>query len=98
MRIPASRATVVRPVACLKAGAKRVASVAGATIASLALALSANAVNIKLGSDTGALVFDPATVTVKPSEPINFINNAGYPHNIVFDEDDVPVSNTYFLD
>lgn len=40
----------------------------------------------------GSLVFEPATVTVKAGETIKFVNNAGFPHNVVFDEDTVPVS------
>ena len=40
----------------------------------------------------GALVFDPASITVAKGEEIKFVNNAGFPHNVVFDEDDVPVS------
>jgi plastocyanin len=34
----------------------------------------------------------PSTVTVKAGESVTFVNNAGFPHNIVFDEDAVPVS------
>lgn len=49
---------------------------------------------ILLGSSTGGLVFEPATLTIKSGETITWKNNAGYPHNIVFDEDDVPVSFT----
>jgi plastocyanin len=41
----------------------------------------------------GALVFEPATVTIKAGETVTWTNNAGFPHNIVFDEDAVPVSN-----
>jgi plastocyanin len=50
---------------------------------------AANAV-VKLGSDSGGLVFVPDTVTVKSGEAVTFTNNAGFPHNIVFDEDNVP--------
>jgi plastocyanin len=32
----------------------------------------------------------PATVTVKAGEAVTWVNNAGFPHNIVFDEDAVP--------
>ena len=40
----------------------------------------------------GALVFEPNTITVAAGSPITFKNNAGFPHNIVFDADNVPVS------
>lgn len=40
----------------------------------------------------GSLVFEPNSVTVKAGEAITFTNNAGFPHNVVFDEDEVPVS------
>jgi plastocyanin len=45
---------------------------------------------IKLGSDSGGLVFVPDSVTVKSGETVQWQNNAGFPHNIVFDEDNVP--------
>ncbi|GIL99538.1 hypothetical protein Vretimale_4681 [Volvox reticuliferus] len=91
LRAPASRAGAVRPVASLKSAVSRVASVAGVSIASLAVTLSAHAnVTVKLGADSGALAFVPATVTVKAGETIDFVNNAGFPHNVVFDEDAVP--------
>ena len=61
-------------------------------IASLGLALSANAANVKLGAAGGALVFDPAEVTIKSGETVTWTNNIGFPHNIVFDEDAIPVS------
>lgn len=36
-------------------------------------------------------MFEPANVTVKAGEAITWTNNAGFPHNVVFDEDEVPV-------
>ena len=39
---------------------------------------------------TGSPVFDPATVTIAKGESITWVNNVGFPHNIVFDEDAVP--------
>lgn len=93
LRAPASRASAVRPVASLKAAAQRVASVAGVSVASLALTLAAHAdATVKLGADSGALEFVPKTLTIKSGETVNFVNNAGFPHNIVFDEDAIPVS------
>ena len=35
--------------------------------------------------------FDPPTITIKAGESVTWVNNAGFPHNVMFDEDDVPV-------
>nr|AAT45616.1 plastocyanin precursor [Ulva pertusa] len=60
----------------------------------VAVGLSAGAANaaaiVKLGGDDGSLAFVPNKITVAAGEAIEFINNAGFPHNIVFDEDEVP--------
>merc|ERR1712087_790901 len=50
----------------------------------------AHASIVKLGSDAGGLVFVPDSVTIKAGESVQFTNNAGFPHNVVFDEDAVP--------
>ena len=53
---------------------------------------------VKLGSDGGSLVFVPDTFTIKIGETVEFVNNVGFPHNVVFDEDNVPVElNENFL-
>ena len=70
----------------------RAMKVAGVSAASLALAFSANAATVKLGADGGGLVFDPANVTIKAGETVEWVNNVGFPHNVVFDEDEIPVS------
>jgi plastocyanin len=65
----------------------------GASIAAMTLAVSmgaANAATIKLGGDNGELAFVPNSITVKSGEKIDFVNNAGFPHNVVFDEDGIP--------
>lgn len=46
--------------------------------------------DVKLGSDSGGLVFVPDKVSIKAGEKVTWTNNAGFPHNIVFDEDNVP--------
>ena len=58
----------------------------------MGLALSANAATVKLGAEGGALVFEPAQLTVKAGETVEWVNNVGFPHNVVFDEDEIPVS------
>lgn len=69
----------------------RVAKAAGLSIASIGLALSANAATVKLGADGGGLVFDPSNVTISAGETVEWVNNVGFPHNVVFDEDEIPV-------
>eukprot|EP01025_Chloroclados_australasicus_P008976 TRINITY_DN1336_c0_g1_i8.p2 TRINITY_DN1336_c0_g1~~TRINITY_DN1336_c0_g1_i8.p2 ORF type:complete len:123 (+),score=18.38 TRINITY_DN1336_c0_g1_i8:69-437(+) len=40
--------------------------------------------------DDGSLVFVPSDLTVSAGEEITWVNNKGFPHNVVFDEDEVP--------
>lgn len=76
-----------------KATVQKIAQAAVVGVSSLALAFSAHAdAAVKLGADSGALEFVPSTVTIKAGEKVTWTNNAGFPHNIVFDEDAVPVS------
>ena len=70
--------------------AKSVATAAVATAVSLSLSGVASAVDVKLGSDGGALVFEPSEVTISAGDTVTWINNVGYPHNVVFDEDEIP--------
>lgn len=46
---------------------------------------SADTYTIKLGSDKGALAFEPSKLTVKPGDTIKWVNNKVPPHNVVFD-------------
>merc|ERR1712127_57568 len=70
--------------------AEKMGKSAAAAALALTMATSANAATIKLGSDSGALVFEPASITVAAGEKITFVNNRGFPHNVVFDEDAIP--------
>ncbi|KAK9862217.1 hypothetical protein WJX84_001036 [Apatococcus fuscideae] len=84
-----ARATAV-PTATLRQDAVRFAKAAGVGAASLALTLAAQAVTVKAGADGGGLQFDPSEVTIKAGETVTWKNNAGFPHNVVFDEDSIP--------
>jgi plastocyanin len=50
----------------------------------------ANAADVKLGSDSGQLVFVPDEITVKVGDSVTWTGNKGLPHNVVFDEENVP--------
>ncbi|CAA7403532.1 unnamed protein product [Spirodela intermedia] len=74
----------------VRASLKEVGVALAATAASALLASGALAFDVKLGNDTGGLEFVPKDFSVASGEEIVFINNAGYPHNVVFDPDDIP--------
>jgi len=70
---------------------KKAASAAVAVAASaMLLGGSAMAQDVLLGANGGVLVFEPSEFSVKAGDTITFKNNAGFPHNVVFDEDAVP--------
>ena len=81
-----SAAFTVRASLGKAAGTAAVAVAASALLAGGA----AMAQEVLLGANGGVLVFEPSEFTVKAGEAITFKNNAGYPHNVVFDEDEVP--------
>nr|ACN40088.1 unknown [Picea sitchensis] len=55
-----------------------------------AAAGNANALEVLMGSNGGELAFIPKEFQVAPGEPIVFKNNAGFPHNVIFDDEEVP--------
>lgn len=71
-----------------------------ARAAGLAAGLALSAVNkpgfaaetkmVKMGSDSGQLVFVPDEVTICKGDSVTWVNNKGGPHNVVFDEDAIP--------
>merc|ERR1719181_2106034 len=71
-----------------------------ARAAGLAAGLSLAAVNaptfaaetkmVKMGSDAGQLVFLPDEIKICKGDTVTWTNNKGGPHNVVFDEDDIP--------
>ena len=69
-------------------------SIAGALCA-LLLVLSlgvstaqAKTVEVKLGTDSGMLAFEPSTVNISAGDTVKFVNNKLAPHNAVFDGND----------
>ena len=46
---------------------------------------AAETYKVKLGSDKGMLVFEPAKITIKPGDTVEWVNNKVPPHNVVFD-------------
>jgi len=45
---------------------------------------------VKMGSDGGLLVFEPATVTVSQGDTVTWENNKMAPHNVIFDPNSIP--------
>ncbi|KAG2692853.1 hypothetical protein I3843_08G069800 [Carya illinoinensis] len=78
------------PRLSIKASLKDVGVAVAATAASALLASNAMAIEVLLGGDDGGLAFIPNSFSVSPGEKIVFKNNAGFPHNVVFDEDEIP--------
>lgn len=50
----------------------------------------AKEVEVLLGSDSGELAFVPSLVKISAGDKIIFRNHSGFPHNVIFDEDEVP--------
>ena len=45
---------------------------------------------VKMGSDGGLLVYEPATLTVSKGDTVTWENNKMAPHNVIFDSNNVP--------
>merc|ERR1719305_988772 len=46
--------------------------------------------SVKMGSDSGQLVFVPDEVKICKGDTVTWVNNKGGPHNVVFDEEAIP--------
>ncbi|MEO0535141.1 MAG: plastocyanin [Cyanobacteria bacterium P01_A01_bin.123] len=49
---------------------------------------AASGYEVKMGSDSGLLVFEPSTITVKAGDTVTWVNNKMAPHNVIFDLSD----------
>ncbi|KAI4374893.1 hypothetical protein MLD38_012832 [Melastoma candidum] len=83
-------ATAPIPRLTVRASLKDFGAAVVATAATALIASNALAIDVKLGTDVGELAFEPSNFTINAGETIVFKNNAAFPHNIVFDEDEVP--------
>ena len=84
------KVAAVAPKFSVKASLRDVGIAVAATAASTMLVGNALAIDVLLGSSDGGLVFEPSSFSISSGEKIVFKNNAGFPHNVVFDEDEVP--------
>ena len=49
---------------------------------------NASTVEVKLGTDSGMLAFEPSTVNISAGDTVKFVNNKLAPHNAVFEGHD----------
>ncbi|XP_021737110.1 plastocyanin, chloroplastic [Chenopodium quinoa] len=82
--------TTAVPRMSVKASLKNIGAAVVATAAAGILAGNAMALDVLLGGDDGSLAFVPGDFSVASGEEIVFKNNAGFPHNVIFDEDEIP--------
>ncbi|EOD17398.1 hypothetical protein EMIHUDRAFT_65950 [Emiliania huxleyi CCMP1516] len=45
---------------------------------------------VKMGADSGQLVFVPYEITINKGDTVTWVNNKGGPHNVKFDEEAIP--------
>jgi plastocyanin len=76
---------------------RRWASILMATLLCFATSLAivmpgalAETYTVKMGSDNGSLVFQPASLTVKRGDVVQWVNNKLPPHNVMFDDKKMP--------
>lgn len=51
---------------------------------------AAETFTVKMGADSGLLQFEPANVTIHSGDTVKWVNNKLPPHNIQFDEKQIP--------
>ncbi len=51
---------------------------------------AAETITVKMGADSGMLMFEPANVTIQSGDTVKWVNNKLPPHNIVFDDKTIP--------
>jgi plastocyanin len=51
---------------------------------------AAETFTVKMGADNGMLAFEPSTLTIHTGDTVKWLNNKLPPHNIIFDDKQVP--------
>lgn len=69
--------------------AKAAAVAAGTMLAGSSASFAAE-FKVKMGTDSGQLVYEPADLTICKGDTVTWVNNKGGPHNVVFLDDKVP--------
>jgi len=74
-----------------RAMARAAGLAAGLALATVnAPSFAAETKTVKMGSDSGQLVFVPDEIKICKGDSVTWVNNKGGPHNVVFDEDEIP--------
>jgi len=60
------------------------------TVALAASPAMASDYEVKMGGDSGLLVFEPAALSVKAGDTVTWVNNKMAPHNVIFDDATIP--------
>jgi plastocyanin len=87
----------MQPLRQLSLTAARLLAVVVLLLASFSvMPLPAQATNytVKMGSDTGQLVFVPDVLNIKPGDTVEWVMNKVPPHNVMFDGDKIPGGDT----
>lgn len=48
-------------------------------------AVAAETYTVKMGSDSGQLVFEPKELKIKSGDTVKWLNNKAFPHNVIFE-------------
>merc|ERR1719506_2694494 len=71
--------------------AKAAGMAAGLALATVnAPGFAAATAAVKMGADSGQLVFVPDDIKICKGDSVTWTNNKGGPHNVVFDEEAIP--------
>ncbi|WP_008317432.1 plastocyanin [Leptolyngbya sp. PCC 6406] len=79
----------VRAIRSLGVACLALALVVGTVVMAAAPAVAAT-YEVKMGSDSGLLVFEPANLTIQAGDTVTWVNNKMAPHNVIFDGNSIP--------